>query len=164
MRNAARGVFNAIAAIHKRNVAHGAIDASAFSLNTLEDGRADDLEVRLMNFGFASVLTPEKKQQDMRAAAIVVAELLFSSLALNGPSQSSSAVALTRLFENVFLLDEKQAREYFLEDGNYTDVVEFLEFRDRQGDGWRLLVDAWRGDCSAEDILGRLEAVQTPYD
>ena len=164
VRNAVNGVFSSLQAIHCRNVSHGAIDASSFQVNTLSDGEADDLEIRLMNFGFSQPLTPENKRQDLCAAAVVCAELIFSSLALNGPSQSTTAVALTRLFEDVFLLDDKEARLYFIEEENFTDVVEFLEYRDRQGDGWRLLVDCWRGDSSAEEILARAEAVETPYD
>ena len=67
-------------------------------------------------------------------------------------------LAMRRLFEDVFLLDEKAAREYFLEEPEFAAVVEFFEYRDRQGDGWQILVDCWRGDGSAEDALARAEA------
>ena len=133
-------------------------------MSTLSDADADDLEVRLMNFGFASSLTEETRQKDMRASAMVIAELVFSSLSKSGPSAQTSAQALRRLFEDVFLLDEKAAREYFMEEPEFVSAVEFFEYRDRQGDGWRLLVDCWRGDGSAEDALARAEAVETPYD
>ena len=163
-RNAAAGVLRCVAAIHERGVAHNAIDATAFSVNTLEDANADALEVRLMNFGFASALTDESKRNDLRAAALTIAELVFSALAANGPSAKTSRESLRRLFEDVFLLDDRAAREYFLEEPEFAAVLEFFEYRDRQGDGWRLLVDCWRGDGSAEDALARAEAVETPYD
>jgi hypothetical protein len=153
-----------VEAIHRRGVAHGAIDASAFAASTLEDASADALEVRLMNFGFASALTEESRRNDLRAAAATIAELAFSALAAGGPSARTSRESLRRLFEDVFLLDEKAAREYFLEEPEFAAVVEFFEYRDRQGDGWQLLVDCWRGDGSAEDALARAEAVETPYD
>ena len=163
-RNAAAGILRCVEAIHRRGVAHGAIDASAFAASTLEDASADALEVRLMNFGFASALTEESRRNDLRAAAATIAELAFSALAAGGPSARTSRESLRRLFEDVFLLDEKAAREYFLEEPEFAAVVEFFEYRDRQGDGWQLLVDCWRGDGSAEDALARAEAVETPYD
>ena len=163
-RNAAKGVLRCVAAIHQRGVAHNAIDAGAFAVNTLEDANADTLELRLMNFGFASPLTEDSKRSDLRAAALTIAELAFSALAAGGPSARTSREALRRLFEDVFLLDERAAREYFLEEPEFAAVVEFFEYRDRQGDAWRLLVDCWRGDGSAEDALARAEAVETPYD
>ena len=90
---------------------------------------------------------------------------MFSRIVVGfGPSARTSREALRRLFEDVFLLDERAAREYFLEEPEFAAVVEFFEYRDRQGDGWRLLVDCWRGDGSAEDALARAEAVETPYD
>ena len=88
----------------------------------------------------------------------------FTSASLLTPSARTSREALRRLFEDVFLLDEKAAREYFLEEPEFAAVVEFFEYRDRQGDGWQLLVDCWRGDGSAGDALARAEAVETPYD
>ena len=163
-RNAAKGVLRCVAAIHQRGVAHNAIDAGAFAVNTLEDANADTLELRLMNFGFASPLTEDSKRSDLRAAALTIAELAFSALAAGGPSARTSREALRRLFEDVFLLDERAAREYFLEEPEFAAVVEFFEYRDRQGDGWQLLVDCWRGDGSAGDALARAEAVETPYD
>ena len=164
VRNAAKGVLRSMEAIHRRGVAHGAIDASAFSMSTLSDADADDLEVRLMNFGFASSLTEETRRKDMRASAMVIAELVFSSLSKAGPRAHTSAQALRRLFEDVFLLDEKAAREYLMEEPEFVSAVELFEYRDGQGDGWRLTVDCWRGDGSAEDALARAEAVETPYD
>lgn len=57
-----------------------------------------------------------------------------------------------------------QAREYCVEEPEWSAAVEFWDYRDRQGDGWTLLADMWRGDCTAEEILARCEAVETPYD
>ena len=121
-------------------------------------------------------LSARKRWQQQRRAPLGVsesaralprshsAELAFSALAAGGPSARTSREALRRLFEDVFLLDEKAAREYFLEEPEFAAVVEFFEYRDRQGDGWQLLVDCWRGDGSAGDALARAEAVETPYD
>ena len=47
------------------------MDGSAFQLSTSSDQKADDLEVRLMNFGFAGVLTEESRRADLAAAAVV---------------------------------------------------------------------------------------------
>ena len=65
-RNAVRGVIAAVAATHQRGVAHNAIDATAFQVNTTRDVDADELEVRLMNFGFASALTEAGRVADLR--------------------------------------------------------------------------------------------------
>jgi hypothetical protein len=43
-------------------------------------------------------------------------------------------------------------------------VVEFWDYRDRQGDGWGILGDMWKGECTAEELLARIDAVETPYD
>ena len=163
-RNAIRGVFDAVAAIHRRGVAHNAIDATSFQLNTTDDREADDVEVRLMNFGFAAPLTEETRRGDVRAAAVVAAEVVFGAFALGGPDHRTSAASLASLFDRVFALDPKRAREYCVEEPDWASAVEFWDYRDRQGDGWAILTDAWRGDASAEDILARLEAIETPYD
>jgi hypothetical protein len=57
-----------------------------------------------------------------------------------------------------------QAREYCVEEPEWAAVVEFWDYRDRQGDGWGLLRDVWRGEMSAEELLARAEAIETPYD
>jgi hypothetical protein len=159
------GIYAAVDSIHKRNVAHNAIDSTSFQINTLNDKDADEVEVRLMNFGFASVgLTEENRRNDLRACAIVVAEFVFSSLSKRGPGANTDAESLRRLFEDVFLLNEKDARGYCLEEPDFESVVEFFEYRDRQGDGWQLLVDCWRGETTAGEILARAETIETPYD
>ena len=66
VRNAARGAIAAVAAVHQRGVAHNAIDATAFQVSTTRDADADELEVRLMNFGFASALTEAGRVADLR--------------------------------------------------------------------------------------------------
>ena len=111
-------------------------------------------------------MTEESRRNDPRAAAATIAELALPGARRGGPSARTSREALRRLFEDVFLLDEKAAREYFLEEPEFAAVVEFFEYstKDRQGDGWQLLVDCWRGDGSAGDALARAEAVETPYD
>lgn len=164
VRNAANGVLAALAAVHSRGIAHNAVDASAFQVSTSVDQKADDLEVRLMNFGFAGRLTEESQSRDLRAGAVVIAELVFSALSLSGPSDRTTAPALERLFEQVFGLDVTQAREYCAQETEWIAAVEFWDYRDRQGDGWSLLADMWRGDCTAEELLARAEAVETPYD
>jgi len=165
VRNCVVGIYAAVDSIHKRNVAHNAIDSTSFQINTLNDKDADEVEVRLMNFGFASVgLTEENRRNDLRACAIVVAEFVFSSLSKRGPGANTDAESLRRLFEDVFLLNEKDARGYCLEEPDFESVVEFFEYRDRQGDGWQLLVDCWRGETTAGEILARAETIETPYD
>ena len=51
-----------------------------------------------------------------------------------------------------------------MEEPDWEAVVEFWDYRDRQGDGWALLGDMWRGELSAEELLARAEAIETPYD
>jgi hypothetical protein len=118
-----------------------------------------------MNLGFAGDLTEDKRRGDLRCAAIVVAELVFSALSASGSDKGrTSAAAIQRLFEQVFSLDMTQAREYCVEEPEWEAVVEFWDYRDRQGDGWALLGDMWRGELSAEELLARAEAIETPYD
>ena len=164
VRNAMKGVLASIVAVHSRGIAHNALDASSFQVSTSIDQNADDLEVRLMNFGFAGPLTEDSRRGDLRNAAVVIAELVFSAFAVGGPSDRTSAAAMERLFERVFGLDVKQAREYCVEESDWATVVEFWDYRDRQDDGWNMLADAWRGECTAEELLARCEAVETPYD
>lgn len=165
VRNAMNGVLAAVDAIHRRGVAHNAIDASSFQMSTLTDQKADELEVRLMNLGFAGDLTEDRRREDLRCAAVVCAELVFSALSTYGSDNGrTSAAAIQRLFESVFALDMAQAREYCVEEPEWAAVVEFWDYRDRQGDGWGLLRDVWRGELSAEELLARAEAIETPYD
>ena len=165
VRNAMVGVLAAVDAIHRRGVAHNAIDASSFQMSTLTDQKADELEVRLMNLGFAGDLTEDRRREDLRCAAVVCAELVFSALSTYGSDNGrTSASAIQRLFESVFALDMAQAREYCVEEPEWAAVVEFWDYRDRQGDGWGLLRDVWRGELSAEELLARAEAIETPYD
>jgi|AntAceMinimDraft_12_1070368.scaffolds.fasta_scaffold194781_1 hypothetical protein len=49
-----------------------------------------------MNFGFAGPLTEEGRRADLRAGAVVIAELVFSAMSLRGPSDSTTAAALQR--------------------------------------------------------------------
>ena len=142
-------------------------------MNTTADAEADDLEVRLMNFGFASPLDEDARRRDVRAAAAAAAETIFSALRLTSgggrlggeaAGAGTDAASLARLFERVFDLDPRRAREYFAEDPAFGAVVEFMDYRDRQGDGWATLADAFGGEAAAEEILARMEAVETPYD
>ena len=57
-----------------------------------------------MNLGFAGVLTEESRRADLAAAAVVLAELVFSALSEDGPTDRTSAASLRRLFEQVFTL------------------------------------------------------------
>ena len=123
VRNAVRGVIASLAAIHARGVAHNAVDASSFQVSTSVDQNADNLEVRLMNFGFAGELTEESRRGDLRAGAVVIAELVFSAMSLTGPSDRTTAAVLERLFEQVFLLDMSQAREYCVEETAWMAVA-----------------------------------------
>ena len=162
LRNAMHGMLAAVACIHTRGVCHNAIDAGSFLVTTLDDLEADDLEVRLMNLGFASPFTPEGQRADMRACALALAELVFSSLSQQGASERTSAAAMRRLFEGVFNLDMANAREYCVEAPEWEPVVEFFD----QGDGWALLGDmiGGGGAVTAAELLERSRRVTTPYD
>ena len=48
---------------HQRGVAHGALDGSTFLCSTFLDTKADDLEVRLINFGCSTLCTPDKRRR-----------------------------------------------------------------------------------------------------
>lgn len=110
-----------------------------------------NVRARLVDAGILQHTTPTRRSNP-------------SLLALGGPDHRTSAASLASLFDRVFALDPKRAREYCVEEPDWASAVEFWDYRDRQGDGWAILTDAWRGDASAEDILARLEAIETPYD
>ena len=47
-----RGTLQALAFCHSRNVAHGSMGSGSVLLSTFDDRRANDLIVKLDNFGF----------------------------------------------------------------------------------------------------------------
>lgn len=52
-RQIARGLLTAVAFCHERGVGHGSLGAGSVLVSTFDDRRADQLIVKLTNFGFA---------------------------------------------------------------------------------------------------------------
>ena len=50
-----RGTLQALAYCHERSVAHGSMGSGSILLSTYDDRRANDLIVKLDNFGFAQL-------------------------------------------------------------------------------------------------------------
>jgi len=129
---------------HQRGVAHGALDGSTFLCSTFLDTKADDLEVKLINFGCSTLCTPESVVVDLKAMALVLTELVFASLAAYGPSDATSAEALRRVFVDIHELDFKRIRAYCEEEPDWTDACEFLS--DNGGEYWELLRELWQAE------------------
>ena len=129
---------------HQRGVAHGALDGSTFLCSTFLDTKADDLEVRLINFGCSTLCTPTSVVVDLKAMALVLTELVFASLAAYGPSDATSAEALRRVFVDIHELDFKRIRAYCEEEPDWTDACEFLS--DNGGEYWELLRELWEAE------------------
>ena len=129
---------------HQRGVAHGALDGSTFLCSTFLDTKADDLEVRLINFGCSTLCTPTSVVAALKAMALVLTELVFASLAAYGPSDATSAEALRRVFVDIHELDFKRIRAYCEEEPDWTDACEFLS--DNGGEYWELLRELWQAE------------------
>lgn len=109
LRSICAGCVNALAFIHERGVAHGSIGSGAVLLSHVDDRKADQLVVKLDNFGFAQrqVLPPDSgdapwpaqlgedhpliaaQREDMAAMAVTLLETIFSSLAVEPEVYSS---------------------------------------------------------------------------
>ena len=127
---------------HTRGVAHGAIDATTFLCSTYLDGKADELEVRLINFGCSTLCTPESVVVDLKALASTLTELVFSTFAARGPTEATSAAALRRVFVDIHELDFKRIRAYCEEEADWVDACDFLS--DNGGEYWELLRELWQ--------------------
>lgn len=153
---------------HQRGVAHGAIDASTFLCNTFSDKKADELEVRLINFGSSTLCTPESVVVDLRALAGTLTELVFSAFSLRGSSEATSADAMRRLFVDIHELDFKRIRAYCEEESDWVEVCEFLG--DNGGEYWELFRELWQAEelmdgygvtTSAENLADRAEFLRS---
>ena len=58
------GVVSAVAYCHEKGVAHTSVGAGSFLLNTFDDRRAQQLVVKLDNFGFACSLSRKEAGAD----------------------------------------------------------------------------------------------------
>ena len=153
---------------HQRGVAHGAIDGSAFLCSTFLDSKADELEVRLINFGCSSLCTPTSVVTDLKALASTLTELIFSALSSRGASESTTAEALRRVFIDIHELDFARIRAYCEEEPDWADVCDFLA--ENGGEYWELLRELWRAEelmdgygvtTSAGDLADRAEYLRT---
>ncbi|OUS47978.1 hypothetical protein BE221DRAFT_69795 [Ostreococcus tauri] len=129
---------------HERGVAHGAIDGSTFLCSTFMDSKADDLEVRLINFGCSSLCTPESVVVDLKALAATLTELIFSAFSSRGTAESTTAEALRRVFVDIHDLDFARIRAYCEEEPDWSDACDFLA--ESGGEYWELLKELWRAE------------------
>lgn len=129
---------------HERGVAHGAIDGSTFLCSTFMDSKADDLEVRLINFGCSSLCTPESVVVDLKALAATLTELIFSAFSSRATAESTTAEALRRVFVDIHDLDFARIRAYCEEEPDWSDACDFLA--ESGGEYWELLKELWRAE------------------
>jgi hypothetical protein len=151
VRKAFEGCIKSVWYAHERGVAHGALDASTFLCSTFVDRSADDLDVKLINFGCSTLCTPESVVIDLKALAVTLTELVFSALSSRGPSESTSAEALRRVFVDIHELDFKRIREYCEEEPDWVEACDFLV--DGGGEYWEVLRELWQAK-ELEDSIG----------
>ncbi|GBG70228.1 hypothetical protein CBR_g6359 [Chara braunii] len=93
------------------------------------------------------------RRNDLRHMGFAFAELIFSSLSEEGPTERTSQWTMQRIWEGVFDLDVNALRTYCGEDKEWMDVVSFLDEND--GAGWELLTSMIRWDGHEADRLFR---------
>jgi len=151
VRKVFEGCIKSVWYAHERGVAHGALDASTFLCSTFVDRSADELDVKLINFGCSTLCTPESVVVDLTALAATLTELVFSAFSARGPSESTSAEALRRVFVDIHELDFRRIREYCEEEPDWEDACDFLV--DGGGEYWEVLRELWQAK-ELEDSIG----------
>ncbi|GAQ79448.1 hypothetical protein KFL_000300460 [Klebsormidium nitens] len=180
-----RGAVEAMAFCHVRGVVHNAIAGSCFLLSTYEAKDWDKVRVKLSNFGFASDLSMgieslDKeiqemcrslgadspmaiasmcRQHDIRMLGLAIAEFVFSTL---GKSEvPANAASIQRLWDGVYELNIEAIRNYYLEDEDFKDVVDFLDVGEKAG--WELLelLLSWTG-TEADRVLSEARFFNPP--
>lgn len=53
-----KGILNALMFCHERGIAHGSLGSGSVMMNTYDDFKADKLNIKLDNFGFAKKICP----------------------------------------------------------------------------------------------------------
>ncbi|KAK9863849.1 hypothetical protein WJX84_002840 [Apatococcus fuscideae] len=143
VRAIARGALEALAFCHDQGVAHGSLGPGSILLSTLDDREAQQLSVKLDNFGFARRLqAPVSGTSDGKGS-------------LAGPSDKAAATdgALQRLWLEVFKCDAREFRRYCSQEPAFAEPMLFLdEFGNA---GWQLLsaMTNGGGKFSALDLL-----------
>lgn len=157
-----KGGLKAVTYCHARGVVHGAVSLSCLILNTFDERDADSLRVKLASFGLGNDLSlgienldentidtcrqfgassPLQisailRQLDLYYLGLALLELVFSSLAKEGPSERFSMGGVQALWEGVFQLDVGAIKDFCGEDEEWEQVVTFLNEGD--GGGWEL--------------------------
>lgn len=99
------------------------------------------------------------RQHDIRMLGLAIAEFVFSTF---GKSEMmASATALQRLWDGVYELNMETIRNYYLEDEDFKDVVEFLDAGEKAG--WELLETllSWTG-TEADKVLSEARFFNPP--
>ena len=179
VRSALRQTARAVSFCHASGVAHNGIDAGTFFCDTHDDRDAFEergeygTRFRLANFGATSYpATEEAMSEDVRALGRTWAELVFSALARDGPSSSTSAEALSRQFEQVFDLDfDGRIWDYLAAESPNYDIARYFlkeKFGTCEECVWDVLKDAWLCDRSysvtAASLARRLEKISSEAD
>mmetsp|Transcript_6224 Transcript_6224/g.14948 ORF Transcript_6224/g.14948 Transcript_6224/m.14948 type:complete len:493 (-) Transcript_6224:234-1712(-) len=139
-----RGCIEAVEFCHARGVAHGSLGPGCFMLSTIDDGDADELRVKLDNFGYAVCSPPggigeggqvEGGPEDAFATGLTLLEAVFKTL---GDADGLARGAVERLVRDVFPGDMDGLRAYCEGEGGLGDAVAFLDDGGSRA-GWGIL-------------------------
>ena len=174
---AACGGASALAWLHSKRVAHGALDASCILLSTQEDAAAQLAPdgtrgslapvVRLSNLGFACVghtnsdaealmVLADVAQADCRALGCAIAECVFSALSSEGPGPRTSAAALRRLFDDIFQREWDAILAFCTEEPAWSEPCALLARGG--GAGWALIAALWDDGTYSGDAQTVIQA------
>eukprot|EP00210_Caulerpa_lentillifera_P002425 g2324.t1 len=175
IRKICKGLFEAVQFCHERGVVHGSLGSGSILLSTFDDHAADELVVKLDNFGFASkikgtvfdsVYDPlpllmkwcldsegiwTDPEQDIKALGLVFLELVILSLAECEAADSCNPSSIERLAVEIFNNDFESLQEYCRNEPDWHKAVELLDQRNKSG--WKLLHDLLRGETNSAMIV-----------
>lgn len=175
LRAICRGLLNSLGYCHDRCVVHGSLGSGSFLLSTFNDKDWNRLIVKIDNFGFAryvqfSESSPSRDgenaehaeafkgdtplaigcREDMKQLAVILLEVVLSSLAEDGPSKSTDGEAVQRLLCDVYDWDVNRYKDYMMSVPEWHAASELLD--EDEGAGWSLLRDLVDGNSRASDL------------
>ena len=175
-----KGILTSIGYCHDRQVVHGSLGSGCFLLSTFRDQEWPRLIVKIDNFGFSrhikllknedlgqspdnSIPANQTKKghgddtpldigcrEDLKQIAVVIMEIVLSSLSEDGVSQSTSSEAIQKLLGDVYDWDIYRYQEYVSGVPEWSLASELLS---SDGDaGWDLLYALVSGNMTASHL------------